>query len=430
MTAIDAYWTGTDNLVGEHSSMAEVERLLTVAQGHILSRRSSSPSSACKPASDWRTRRAASIGIEEVVPQQISDPQRQPRRLIAPVMQLMPARPAGHAGLLQRTGEQSRTVADPHRVPRPVRSVGEATRRLRQRPTTKAPATSRTIDFTRNGDTLDFVIKHVGPIGPVPASTGQDSANGWTLSHVSLDFCWLTNISMPINGVCVLSRVRLLIEDDQGRKLRSHRRPGVRRHAGRRPRRRRREPLPPAARPGPHVHDQPATRRTRGGDLHARIFAGPLGTLGCGRRRAGRDVRPETSCASPTVSREVSIESNDTNKQVAVRYAVERHRRVPQRRPRRSPHRQGRRSHAEDVETRSRPSTSSRRNPSTPSSSSWRPPDAAASGAERFQDVQDRWPTPEVVHGRAPGRNWDRTACSRGNSNLPADHPDAFHRHV
>ena len=84
--------------------------------------------------------------------------------------------------------------------------------------TSQGAGTETQIDFTRNGDTLDFVINHVGPLGPVPASPVKDSSNGWTLSHVSLDFCWLTNISMPLSGVWVLSRVSLLIEDDQGRR--------------------------------------------------------------------------------------------------------------------------------------------------------------------------------------------------------------------
>ncbi len=38
------------------------------------------------------------------------------------------------------------------------------------------------------------------------------------MSHLSLEFNWLTNISMPLSGVWVFGRVSLLIEDDRGRR--------------------------------------------------------------------------------------------------------------------------------------------------------------------------------------------------------------------
>ena len=177
------------------------------------------------------------------------------------------------------------------------------------------------IEFTRNGDTLDFVIEHLGSPTPTPTIDSRSSASGWTLSHLSLDVCWLMNVSMPINGVFLLSAGRLLIEDDRGRRY------GV---AGRRAF----GDLPGVV-PGVGVEnlyllplDQDLSFTITSADENDAatytlgILAGRLGrSVTISDVPIGRSTRDVVRIANGV--REVAIESNDPDKRVALRYALD-----------------------------------------------------------------------------------------------------------
>ena len=177
------------------------------------------------------------------------------------------------------------------------------------------------VEFNRNGDTLDFVIMHLGDGDPEPDP--RSSASGWTLSHVSLYTCLLMNVSMPINGVYLLSGARLLIEDDQGRKYGATERrafgdlPGVVPGVGVE-----NLYLLPLDQDLSFTISAAKLEGLGGGDVHARHPRRPAGMLGViGDVPMGRSTRDVVRIADGV--REVSIESNDADKQVTVRYALE-----------------------------------------------------------------------------------------------------------
>ena len=317
-TAINEYWSGTSNLAGEHSSLAEVEDLLTVAQGHILSEELLMEL-GFQAASGAARAELSLDGIEAMFQEQIKMPNDELRRHNAPVMQLMPAGLPVTLDFFQKLASSHGLL--PIRIEYPL--AGDAwEKRLviydNAQPNGGVGFESY-IDFTRNGDTLDFVIDHLGD--DATARDTRSSASGWTLSHVSLDACLLTNVSMPINGVYLLSGARLLIEDDQGRKYGAT----DRRAFG---------DLPGVV-PGVGVEnlyllplDQDLTFTISAADGND----APTYTLGILAGRLGRSVmiadvpmgRSTRDVVRITDSvREVAIESNDANKPVTVRYALE-----------------------------------------------------------------------------------------------------------
>jgi IPT/TIG domain len=318
MTAIDAYWSGTPPvLFNAYSSLPQAERLLTVAQGHILSEEVLTELGF--QAATGVARADISLNeIEEVFRRQRGLGSDEERRLIAPVMQLMPAGLPVTLDFFNKLANSHGLL--PIRIEYPL--PGDAwEKRLvvydNAQPVGVGLETN--IDFTRNGDTLDFVIEHLGSISPTIDARG--SASGWTLSHLSLDFCWLMNVSMPINGVFLLSAGRLLIEDDSGRRY------GVsgRRAFG---------DLPGVV-PGVGVEnlyllplDQDLTFTISGAEENDAatytlgIVAGRLGrSMMIGDVPIGRATSDVVRIADNL--REVAIESNDADKQVVVRYALE-----------------------------------------------------------------------------------------------------------
>ena len=217
MTAIDAYWSGTTNLAGEYTALSEVEDLLTIAQGHILS-------NELLTELGWQSavgvaRAEISLNeIEETFHQQVALPNDGVRHPIAPVMQLMPAGLPTTPQYFTDLGVSHGLL--PIRIEYPVAGDPWEKRLVVYDNATDAPIGSETvIDFTRNGDTLDFIISDVDPVkGLVRDWPVKDSSNGWTLSHVSLDFSWLSPVSMPLNSVWLMSLGHLRVEDDQGRR--------------------------------------------------------------------------------------------------------------------------------------------------------------------------------------------------------------------
>lgn len=217
MTAIDEYWKGTSDLAGEHSAMSDVERLLTVAQGHILSREVLAELALQSASGVARAERSLDE-IEAAFRTQVAIPDDEMRRLIAPVMQLMPAglpiTPSYYADLSNSHGLL------PIRIEYPVDGdPWEKRLVVYDNASGAGVGTETNIDFTRNGGVLDFAMSHVGATRPIPDSPVHDSSTGWTLSHLPLSLCWLSNVSMPLSTLWVSAvDAAFLIEDDQGRR--------------------------------------------------------------------------------------------------------------------------------------------------------------------------------------------------------------------
>ena len=114
-TAINDYWSGTSDLAGEYSALAEVEDLLTVAQGHILSEELLTEL-GFQAAIGCRSGRALPGRDRGGLPAADQDAQRRGPPADGAGDATDAGRPAGHAGLLPEAGEQPRALADPHRV--------------------------------------------------------------------------------------------------------------------------------------------------------------------------------------------------------------------------------------------------------------------------------------------------------------------------
>ena len=159
------------------------------------------------------------------------------------------------------------------------------------------------IEFTRNGDTLDFVIEHSGDGDP---DARQQEQRQRMDVEPSVARGMLADERVDADQRCVPALRSEIADRGRSRaQVRRHRAAGVRRPAGRGSWHRRREPLPPAARPGPDVHDQRlGTRRTRRTRRRRRTRSASSPADSDARSSSATcrwDVRRETSCASPTV---------------------------------------------------------------------------------------------------------------------------------
>jgi hypothetical protein len=216
MTAADEYWSGNTNLSGDHTSMASAERLLTVAQGHILSEELLEDLSI-QAAFGVARAESALAEVEEVFRRQISLPADEARE-IAPVMQLIPAGNILTPGFLGNLGQTHGLL--PIRIEYAV--SGEAWEKrlvVYDNAAAGGVGAETRIEFTRNGQVLDFVIDHLNLDGTLNSRDARSSSSGWTLSHVPLWFCWLMNVSMPLSAVWLMSPATLLVEDEQGRRF-------------------------------------------------------------------------------------------------------------------------------------------------------------------------------------------------------------------
>ena len=280
-TAADEYWSGNPDLFTDHAALPEVERLLTVAQGHVLSQ---------EMLVRLAGQAAAGVGRAETSLTEVEDAFRamlgmseEGRRRTAPIMQLMPAGTILTPGFVTKLGQSHGLL--PVRVEWPA--DGDSwERRLVVYDNAGTLAVESVITFTRTDTGLDFVLS--------PDPFNRTSAAGWTLSQGTLKDNWLDPVTMPVDYVFVLSPVSVLIEDEEGRRF------GV---AGRRvfgdlpdvvPRDRRGEALPAAAGPPAarlavrdrlrHVHPGDRVRLPRPvGHPHRR--AGHPGHPGHGRDR-------------------------------------------------------------------------------------------------------------------------------------------------
>ena len=217
MTAADEYWSGNPNLFGDHSAMSEVERLLTVAQGHVSLSHELLTELMAQAAQGTGRAETTLLEVETVFRTQIlvSDEE---RREIAPVIQLIPAGTVLTSGFLASLGSSHGLL--PIRVEYAV--AGETwEKRLIVYDNAGNVGLESQLEFTRTSGGLGFVLQDLDNNGVVTAvdAQGRSTANGWTLSHVPLWFCWLMDVSMPLNFLWLMSPATVVIEDAEGRRF-------------------------------------------------------------------------------------------------------------------------------------------------------------------------------------------------------------------
>lgn len=215
MTAIDEYWSGNPDLSNDHQSLADVEDLLTVAQGHILSMEMLT-TLAAQAANRAANAEDALARVESAFREQLNASNTR-RREIAPVMQLVPAGTILAGGFLPKLRQSHGLL--PIRVEYPVEGDTWERRLVLYDNARRVGTESRAV-FTRNGSRLDFQIEHLDEAGQVEVPPDpRDSATDWTLTAVSLEECWLQDVTMPVDFVVLMSPAAVFIEDEDGRRF-------------------------------------------------------------------------------------------------------------------------------------------------------------------------------------------------------------------
>jgi hypothetical protein len=217
MTAADEYWSGNPDLFGDHAALSEVERLLTIAQGHV--------SLSHEVLTELMIQAAQGTGRAETTLQEVETVFRtqmllseEKRREIAPIIQLIPAGTVLTSGFMAGLGISHGLL--PIRVEYPV--DGETwEKRLVLYDNAGNVALESRLEFTRTSAGLGFVLDHLDANGVVTGGDafGRSTATGWTLSHVPLWFCWLMDVSMPLNILWLMSPATVVIEDEEGRRF-------------------------------------------------------------------------------------------------------------------------------------------------------------------------------------------------------------------
>jgi hypothetical protein len=217
MTAVDEYWSGNPDLFADHSAMSDVERLLTVAQGHVSLSHEVLTELMAQAAQGTGRAETTLLEVEQAFRTQIllSDEE---RREIAPIVQLIPAGTVLTPGFMSNLGISHGLL--PIRVEYAV--PGETwEKRLVVYDNAGNVGGESHLDFTRTSAGLGFVVQHFDAGGALTGGDafGRSTATGWTLSHVPLWFCWLMDVSMPLNVLWLMSPATVVIEDEQGRRF-------------------------------------------------------------------------------------------------------------------------------------------------------------------------------------------------------------------
>lgn len=211
--AADEYWSGNPNLHGDYTTMSrDIERELTIAQGHILSEEMLM--FLMDQANGGVAQAEASLDMVEATFRAQITANDAERRRIAPIMQLIPAGNILTPGFINNLNVSHGLL--PIRIEYPM--PGEAfERRLviyDNAFTLGAAVSESTIDFTRNGGVLDFTI-----FDPNGLADARGSQSGWTLSAGTLEQNWLVDVDMPTDFLLLLSPAEFLVEDAQGRRF-------------------------------------------------------------------------------------------------------------------------------------------------------------------------------------------------------------------
>lgn len=216
ITAIDEYWSGNPDLFTDHAAMSDVEPLLTVAQGHLLSLELLNDLIA--QAAQANRAELSLREVETAFRAHIAQPPEQ-RLASAPVLQLIPAGLVISPHFLSNVGSSHGLL--PIRIEYPV--AGESWERrmvLYDNASPEGAGLESFVEYARTGGVLDFVIRHRDVTGvPQPPVTVRDSSNGWTLSHLSLQDAWLNDVTMPLDFVFLLSPATMVVQDSEGRRF-------------------------------------------------------------------------------------------------------------------------------------------------------------------------------------------------------------------
>ncbi len=206
-TAADEYWSGNPDLFNDHTAISEVERLLTVAQGHILSREMLAKLAGQALAGTGR----AETSLNEVefwFREQIGMTA-DARRRSAPIMQLIPAGTITTSGFITNLSSSHGLL--PIRVEWPEDGETWERRIIVYDNAGTAVGLEEQLVFTRDSTGLGFVL--TGDTG------GKNTANGWTLTQASLQENWLSDVSMPSDYMFMLSPATVVVEDAEGHKF-------------------------------------------------------------------------------------------------------------------------------------------------------------------------------------------------------------------
>jgi hypothetical protein len=219
VTAIDDYWSGVPSLVDDFATLADAERRLTLAQGHILSHELLTELS--RQAAEGIGRAETSLReVEATIRQQIGLPTDQ-ARLIAPVMQLVPAGDILNANFRQNIGRSHGLL--PIRVEYPTADEAFEARLVfyENAPPAGGAPNESIAEFHRTGrgQPLEFEYIHRDINSVAETTDARDSDSGWTLTHLSLEAAWLTDVSLPLNFVGLFSPATLVVEDGKGRRF-------------------------------------------------------------------------------------------------------------------------------------------------------------------------------------------------------------------
>lgn len=211
-TAADEYWSGNPDLFTDHAALPEVERLLTVAQGHILSREMLTKLAGQALAGIGRAETSLAE-VEVAFLNQLSMTAEE-RRRTAPIMQLIPAGTITTPGFITKLGDSHGLL--PIRMEYPAGDTWE--RRLVVYDNVGEVRKESQLVFTRTSVGLEFVLSG--------DTSNRNTANGWTLSQATLQDNWLDDVSMPLEYMYLLAAAVgapqpaiLLVEDDQGRRF-------------------------------------------------------------------------------------------------------------------------------------------------------------------------------------------------------------------
>lgn len=212
-TAAEAYWGGEGSLWRRYTTLAQVERELTVAQGHILSEELLSILAEQALVGAGRARTSADE-IAATFRQMISMGDAA-RRTNAPIMQLMPSGNIATNGYVRKLGRSHGLL--PIRVEYPLEGEPWDVRVVVY-DNAHVPGNETFIDVDGSGSTTTFTIAHQNSAG-APTADSRDSSHRWTLSHVSLDRCWLSDVSMPISFLAMPGPVTAVVTDALGRRF-------------------------------------------------------------------------------------------------------------------------------------------------------------------------------------------------------------------
>jgi hypothetical protein len=145
------------------------------------------------------------------------------RREIAPIMQVMPAGAPITPSFFTKLGHSHGLL--PIRIEHPVTAEGESWHRrlVVYDNATRYMAGSEsflTLSYDRDGDPY-YTFDHEDlATGDVTADAqGRTSANRWTLSHVTLQQCLLSRVSLPTDFLVLIDAVTAVVTNAQGQRF-------------------------------------------------------------------------------------------------------------------------------------------------------------------------------------------------------------------